>query len=30
MMEIGNNPSAQTQKEILDKLGIKSASYVVN
>src|SRR6056300_1952953 len=30
MMEIGNNPSAQTQKEILDKLGIKSASDVVN
>ena len=29
-MEIGNNPSAQTQKEILDKLGIKSASDVVN
>ena len=30
MMEIGNNPSAQTQKEILDKLCIKSASDVVN
>ena len=28
MMEIGNNPSAQTQKEILDKLGKRAPAML--